>query len=172
MLYTFNKTDSGIIGKAFEMAIKDALNRKNANRVSPCGSSDFRYNAKNYEVKQNGSCLQYHEGEKMVKGSNRILYATHVAHTIITETETHISIEIDLLNTEIFTLDRSEFLGYLLENGMVKTNASRGTANIQTCYNYKKDAYHGRTGRRIEEWARENEIDDDIVSLIYDGVEG
>ena len=172
MLYTFNKTDSGIIGKAFEMAIKDALNRKNANRVSPCGSSDFRYNAKNYEVKQNGSCLQYHEGEKMVKGSNRILYATHVAHTIIEETETHLSIEIDLLNTEIFTLDRSEFLDYLLENGMVKTNASRGTANIQTCYNYKKDAYHGRTGRRIEEWARENEIDDDIVSLIYDGVEG
>ena len=156
MLYTFNKTDSGIIGKAFEMAIKDALNRKNSNRVSPCGSADFRFNAKNYEVKQNGSCLQYHEGEKMVKGSNRILYATHVAHTIIEETETHLSIEIDLLNTEIFTLDRSEFLGYLLENGMVKTNASRGTANIQTCYNYKKDAYHGRTGRRIEEWAREN----------------
>ena len=172
MLYTFNKTDSGIIGKAFEMAIKDALNRKNANRVSPCGSADFRYNAKNYEVKQNGSCLQYHEGEKMVKGSNRILYATHVAHTVIEETETHLSIEIDLLNTEIFALDRSDFLGYLLENGMVKTNASRGTANIQTCYNYKKDAYHGRTGRRIEEWARENEIDDDIVSLIYDGVEG
>lgn len=172
MLYTFNKTDSGIIGKAFEMAIKDALNRKNANRVSPCGSSDFRYNAKNYEVKQNGSCLQYHEGEKMVKGSNRILYATHVAHTIIEETETHLSIEIDLLNTEIFTLDRSEFLEYLIENGMVKVNASRGTVNIQTCYNYKKDAYHGRTGRRIEEWAKENEIDDDIVSLIYDGVEG
>ena len=27
--YTFNKTDSGYIGKAFEMAVKTALNRKN-----------------------------------------------------------------------------------------------------------------------------------------------
>ena len=172
MYYTFNKTDCGIIGKAFEMAVKEALNRKNSNRVSPCGTSDFRYNSKNYEVKQNGTCLQYHEGEKMIKGSNRVLYATHVAYTAITETETEITISVDLLNTEIFVLDRSEFLKYLLENGMVKINASRGTANIQTCYNYKKDAYHGRTGKRIEEWARENEIDDDIISLIYDGVEG
>lgn len=173
MIYTFNKTDSGIQGKAFEMAVKDALNRKNANRVSPCGQSDFRFNSKNYEVKQNGTCIQYHEGEKMVKGSNRILYATHIAYEVMTETEEEIAISVDLLNTEIFVLDRSEFLAYLIEEGMVKVNASRGTVNIQTCYNYKKDAYHGRTGKRIEEWARDNEIaDDDIVSLIYDGVEG
>lgn len=172
MFYTFNKTDSGIQGKAFEMAVKEALNRKNANRVSPCGMSDFRYNAKNYEVKQNGTCLQYHEGEKFIKGSNRVLYATHIAYNVLNETEEEIAIEVDLLNTEIFVLDRSEFVAYLIEEGMVKVNASRGTVNIQTCYNYKKDAYHGRTGKRIEEWARENEIDDDIVSLIYDGVEG
>lgn len=172
MFYTFNKTDSGIQGKAFEMAVKEALNRKNANRVSPCGTSDFRFNSKNYEVKQNGTCLQYHQGEKFIKGSNRVLYATHIAYTVIEETEEEIAIEVDLLNTEIFVLDRSEFVAYLIEEGMVKVNASRGTVNIQTCYNYKKDAYHGRTGKRIEDWARENEIDDDIVSLIYDGVEG
>lgn len=171
MFYTFNKTDSGIQGKAFEMAIKEALNRKNADRVSPCGRSDFRFNSKNYEVKQNGTCLQYHEGEKFIKGSNRVLYATHIAYNIIVETEEAITIEVDLLNTEIFVLDRTEFVQYLISEGMVKVNASRGTVNIQTCYNYKKDGYHGRTGRRIEEWARENEIDDDIVSLIYDGAE-
>lgn len=171
MYYTFNKIDSGIQGKAFEMAIKTALNRKNADRVSPCGGSDFRMGAVNYEVKQNGTCIQYHEGEKYIKGSNRVLYATHVAYTVVTETEENITIDIDLFGTEIFVLDRQEFVAFLLENGMVKVNASRGTANIQTCYNYKKDAYHGRTGRRIEEWAREHEIDDDIVSLIYDGAE-
>ena len=38
-------------------------------------------------------------------------------------------------------------------------------------YAYNSQQYHGRTGRRIEEWAREHEIDDDIVSLIYDGAE-
>ena len=171
MLYQFNKTDSGIQGKAFEMAIKEVLNRKNANRVSPCGSSDFRIGAVNYEVKQNGTCIQYHEGEKYIKGSNRVLYATHIAYTVIEETEEHITIAVDLLNTEMFILDRSEFVAFLRENGMVKINESRGTVNIQTCYNYKKDAYHGRTGKRIEEWAREHEIDDDIVSLIYDGAE-
>lgn len=172
MFYTFNKTDSGIQGKAFEMAVKTALNRKNAHRVSPCGSSDFRMGAVNYEVKQNGTCIQYHEGEKMVKGSNRIIYATHIAYATIAETENEITIEVDLFGTEMFILDRQEFLAFLIENGMVKVNQSRGTANIQTCYNYKKDAYHGRTGRRIEEWAREHEIDDDIITLIYDGVEG
>lgn len=171
MLYQFNKTDSGIQGKAFEMAIKEALNRKNANRVSPCGSSDFRYNAKNYEVKQNGTCLQYHEGEQYIKGSNRVIYATHIAYSVVMETEENVAIEVDLLNTEMFILDRSEFVNFLIENGMVKVNESRGTVNIQTCYNYKKDAYHGRTGKRIEEWAKANEIDDDIISLIYDGVE-
>ena len=171
MYYTFNKIDKGIQGKALEMAIKEALNRKNANRVSPCGQSDFRYNSKNYEVKQNGTVLQYHEGEKYIKGSNRVLYTTHVAYAVIEETEEAVTIEVDLLNTEIFVLDRAEFVEYLIEQGMVKVNAERGQVNIQTCYNYKKDAYHGRTGRRIEEWAREHEIDDDIVSLIYDGAE-
>lgn len=172
MFYTFNKTDKGIQGKAFEMAIKDALHRKNAHRVSPCGQSDFRYNSFNYEVKQNGTCIQYHEGEKIMKGSNRILYATHIAYTIAEETEENISIEVDLLNTEIFILDRQQFAEFLLENGYVKVNEARGQLNIQTCYNYKKDAYHGKVGKYIEDWARDNEIDDDIVSLIYDGVEG
>jgi hypothetical protein len=171
MYYKFNKTDSGIQGKAFEMAVKAALNRKNADKVSPCGLTDFRYNRKCYEVKQNGTVIRYTENGSYIKGSNRVIYATHIAYDIIAETEEDIIIEVDLLNTEMFVLDRHEFLAFLVENGMVKINESRGTANIQTCYNYKKDAYHGRTGKRIEEWARENEIDDDIVSLIYDGAE-
>ena len=171
MMYTFNKTDSGYIGKAFEMAVKTALNRKNANRVSPCGSSDFIYNHKHYEVKQNGSCVQYHEGEKMIKGSNRIIYATHIAHTITEETEETITISIDLGSTEMFVVNRSDFLAFLETVNGVKYNASRGTANIQTCYNYKKDAYHGRLGRKIEEWAYENENDDDdIIGAILEGL--
>lgn len=172
MQFTFNTTDSGYIGKALEMAIKNALNRKHANRISPAGVADFRFSSKNYEVKQNGTVLRYHEEWGYLRGSNRIIYATHVAHTVTATTENTITVDIDLLNTELFVLDRQEFLQFLLENGLAKRNESRGTVNVQTCYNYKKDAYHGRTGKRIEEWARENEIDDDIISLIYDGVEG
>ena len=172
MIYTFNITDSGYIGKAFEMAIKDALKRKNANAVSPCGVSDFRYFRRNYDAKQNGSCIKYNTNGQYIKGSNRVLYATHIAHTITAQTETEISIEIDLLNTEIFVVDKKEFVSFLLENGYAKQNASRGTVNVQTCYNYKKNAYHGRTGRYIEEWARENGLDDDIVNAIHEAVEG
>ena len=43
MTYYFKETDKGYLGKAFEMEIKNALNRRNANRVSPCGTADFRY---------------------------------------------------------------------------------------------------------------------------------
>lgn len=170
--YTFNKTDSGILGKAFEMAIKDILNRKYADRVSPCGQADFRYNHNCYEVKQNGSCVRYSEDKGYIKGSNRVIYATHIAYNVVEETMENISITVDLASTEMFILDRKEFIDFLQEVNGIKINASRGTANIQTCYNYKKNAYHGRLGHRIEEWASNNEIEDDILGIIWDKLEG
>lgn len=169
--YKFNKTDSGVIGKAFEMAIKEALHRKNASKVSPCGTADFRYNKKNYDSKQNGSVLRYNEKSQWVKGSNRVIYATHVSYTIVAETETEIELRIDLADTEMFVLDKKEFVEFLKEIGCIKVNASRGTVNVQTVYNYKKDAYHGRKGKAIEAWAYENELDDDIIGAILEGLE-
>ena len=169
--YTFNKTDSGILGKAFEMAIKDALNRKNADKVSPCGTTDFRYNHNCYEVKQNGSCVRYSNTNTYIKGSNRVIYATHIAYNVVEENENDITVAVDLAKTDMFILDRKEFIEFLQSVNGIKINASRGTANIQTCYNYKKDAYHGRLGHRIEEWASENEIEDDILGAIWDSLE-
>lgn len=172
MSYTFKKSDSGIIGKAFEMSIKEALNRSNAGKVSPCGQADFRFNHKNYDTKQNGSCIQYTEGGRYIKGSNRVLYASHVAYRVTEETLDLVTIEVDLFATEIFVLDRKEFLDFLLSSGLAKRNASRGTVNIQTGYNYKLDSYHGRAGKKIEAWAREHELNDDIVTIVYDNLEG
>lgn len=169
--YTFNKTDSGYIGKAFEMAIKDALNRKNADKVSPCGQTDFRFDRKCYEVKQNGSCVKYSHDSRYIKGSNRVIYATHIAYNVVEETMENISITVDLASTEMFILDKQDFIEFLGTVNGIKINASRGTANIQTCYNYKKDAYHGRLGHRIEAWASENEIEDDILGIIWDSLE-
>lgn len=169
--YTFNKTDSGILGKAFEMAIKDVLKRRLADRVSPCGQTDFRYNHNCYEVKQNGSCVKYSNDSRYIKGSNRVIYATHIAYNVVEETMENISITVDLASTEMFILDRKEFIEFLQSVNGIKLNASRGTANIQTCYNYKKDAYHGRLGRKIEEWASENEIEDEILGIIWDSLE-
>jgi hypothetical protein len=169
MTYYFKETDKGYLGKAFEMEIKNALNRRNANRVSPCGSADFRYHHKNYDTKQNGSVLQYHAGESYVKGSNRVIYATHIAHSI-TCSNGQIAVEVDLASTDMFVLDKKEFVNFLEEIGCVKVNAERGTVNIQTVYNYKKDAYHGKKGLVIEEWAYEHELDDDIIGEILAGL--
>lgn len=169
--YTFNKTDSGYIGKAFEMAIKDALRRKNADKVSPCGSADFRYNRRNYDSKQNGSVLRYAETAQYVKGSSRVVYATHIAYSVIAETADTITIMVDLLNTDLFVFDRKEFVDFLQEIGCIKVNASRGTVNIQTVYNYKKAAYHGRKGRMIEEWGFEHDLGDDIIGDILAGLD-
>ena len=171
MQYTFKKIDSGFIGKAFELAVKDALNRKNADRVSPCGQADFRFNGHNYDVKQNGSVLRYNPTSKYIKGSSRVIYASHIAYTVTAETEETITIAVDLASTDLFVVDRNDFVAFLLDNGLAKANKSRGTVNVQTGYNYKKDAYHGRTGKKIEAWAYENEQDDDdIIGTILAGL--
>lgn len=168
--YTFNKTDKGYIGNAFEMAIKDALHRKHADRLSPAGKSDLRY-GKNYDVKQNGTILQYDPDWKMIQGSSRVIYATHVAYTVVAETETTISIQIQLDETDMFCLDRKQFLEFLLsEKGFCKYNAERGQINIQTMWNYKKNAYHGKKGKVLEAWMEANRLmEDTIVEDILDG---
>ena len=165
--YTFNKTNSGYIGIAFEMAIKDALERSHADRLSPAGKSDFRM-GKNYDVKQNGTVLQYNADWKMIQGSSRVIYATHVKHTVVEETDTTISIQIDLGATEMYCLDRSQFLGFLLsEKGYCKYDAARGKVNIQTMWNYKKNAYHGKKGVVLEAWMKANQLTEDpIVEVI------
>ena len=48
-VYTFKKSDNGYIGKAFEMAVKNALNRNNADYVSAAGRTDFIYKRKCYD---------------------------------------------------------------------------------------------------------------------------
>lgn len=170
-IYTFKKTDCGYLGKAFEMSIKNALERKNADTVSPCGCADFRYKYKNYDTKQNGSVIKYSSHKQYIKGSNRIIYATHIAYNIIDENENTISLSVDLANTQMFVLDKTEFINYLLEVGKAKVNTSRGTVNIQTAYNYKKDCYHGSWAKAFEAWAFNNEIDDDdIIGDILEGI--
>ena len=169
--YTFKKTDNGIIGKAFEMTIKDLLNRRNADKVSPCGTADFIFNHKCYDTKQNGSCIRYSETERYIKGSNRVIYATHIAYTITDVDADTVAVAVDLLHTDFYCVDRTEFIKFLEAIGCIKYNASRGTVNIQTVYNYKKDAYHGKKGKLIEAWASEHWLDDEAIDAIWDALD-
>lgn len=167
--YTFKRTHKGIYGDAFELAIKAALGLPET--VSPAGRCDFRYKGKCYDSKQNGSIIRYAESKTYVKGSSRVIFATHIAYEVTDETEETISIAVNLAETDMFVLDKKEFVQFLADIGAMKYNSIRHEVNIQTCYNYKKDAYHGRTGRKIEAWAYEHDIDDGVIGAILAGLE-
>lgn len=169
-MYEFNKDNSGYIGIAFELTLKKVLERKHSDRLSPAGRTDFIYGHKYYEVKQNGGVAKYSEYDRAFRGSKRIIYATHVEHTIYDLGNDRIGVEIDLENTRFFVLDRDEFLQYLKDTNGLKVNESKGTINIQTMYNYTKDAYHGARGKKLEAWAQEHQIDDDILEVLFDKI--
>lgn len=167
--YTFNKTDRGIYGDAFEMAIKNALGVKDADRVSPKGKPDFRFNRKCYDAKQNATCIQYAGESGYIKGSSRVIYAPYIAYTVEEETALTISISVDLANTEFFVLERDAFVEFLLATkGAAKRNESRGDINIQTVYNYTKRANHGKLYDKLTAWAYENALDDPIIDAILE----
>lgn len=171
-IYTFKKGDKGIIGKAFEMEVRRALGRKNANKVLPAGMSDLKYHSKNYDTKSNGSVIKYDSHRQYVRGSNRVIYATHVAYEVISENAENIAITIDLANTQMYVLDKTEFINYLFSVNKARYNQKRNCVNIQTAYNYKKDCYHGKWAIDFERWAFENELqDDDIIGDILAGLE-
>ena len=166
----FNQNDDGCIGKAFECAIKEVLKRKNADVISPAGACDFIFNHKHYEVKQNGGVAKYDVNKNAFVGSKTVIYATHIANTIINNGDGTITVCIDLENTEFFVLDRQTFFDYLVDTNGLKVNASRGTVNIQTMYNYSKNAYHGARGKKLEVWARQNQINDNIIDVLFDRI--
>lgn len=169
---TFDAHDDGYVGKAFEYALKAILERKNANRISPAGRTDFIYNSNYYEVKTNGGVAKYSEYDGFFRGSRRIIYATHVANTVVDNGNGSITVTIDLESTEFFVLDRKKFIDYLKATNGIKFNESRGTYNIQTMYNYTKDAYHGARGKKLEAWARQNGLEDNILDVLFDKIYG
>ena len=169
-MYEFNKDNSGCVGIAFELTLKKVLERKHSDRLSPAGRTDFIYNHQYYEVKQNGGVAKYHEYDGIFRGSGRIIYATHVEHTVYDLGNDRIGVEIDLANTEFFVLDRDAFIKYLTDTNGLKVNESRGTINIQTMYNYTKNAYHGARGKNLEKWARANQLKDDILDVLFDKI--
>lgn len=170
MTFVFNKENKGYIGEAFELAIKEALSLKGADKVSPAGQTDFRYNRKCYDVKQNGTVIQCGTA-KAIKGSTRVIYTTHVAYSVVSETVDSIVISVDLGNTDMFCVDRDAFVEFLRNSpkNLLKPNSKRNEINIQTVFNYSKNAYHGKKGLYIEEWLEANRADDDIIEDILDG---
>jgi hypothetical protein len=166
----FRRRDDAIQGKATEMTVNATMEKAHSERIRPAGATDFIYNHKYYDIKQNGSVLKYERFKKWVRGSNRIIYATHVDYVIVHQTDDFIAIMINLTATDFFVVDRYEFIDFLKSINGIKYNASRECYNVQTMYNYTKDAYHGAKGRKLEEWMQENALEDDVLDVILSKV--
>ena len=167
MFYYYKATDKGIFGDSFEKAVKNALKRKNADKVSAQGKEDFRFRSIHYEVKQNGTVLKYHGAKNYIMGSSRVIFASHIVADVFTDDFGTIGVNVDLQATDFYCVDKKSFLDFLLScKGMVKYNAARGEYNLQSLYNYKRGEYIGRKGKMIEQWCKAHALADDIIEII------
>ena len=130
--YGYKSTDTGATGKAFERACKEHLHM--LSKVARAGQSDLRRANVYHEVKTGGGELG-NDGEKLVKGSSRVIYCPRVES------------DKELEKQVAFVLSRADFLLVLEHCGLlrekVSTNGQR-KITIQTIWNNKLDAPHGK----------------------------
>lgn len=130
--YGYKSTDTGAAGKAFERACKEHLHM--LSKVARAGQSDLRRANVYHEVKTGGGELG-NDGEKLVKGSSRVIYCPRVES------------DKELEKQVAFVLSRADFLLVLEHCGLlrekVSTNGQR-KITIQTFWNNKLDAPHGK----------------------------
>lgn len=165
------KFSDGDIGDGFEMITKYLAGVKNWDRVSPAGKPDFAIGSRHYDVKQNGSPIVYGDGIA-VQGSSRVIYAPFVSVTVIEQTDTYRVLQFHFEDTEFFIVDKCAFIKFLRtsEKNLCKDNPTRQQLNIQTVYNYTKNAPHGKKGAYIREWCYENEVDPELKEKILEAI--
>lgn len=130
--YGYKPTDAGATGKAFERACKEHLHM--LSKVARAGRSDLRRAKIYYEVKTSSGELG-NNGEKLVKGSSRVIYCPRVES------------DKELDEQTAFVLSRADFLLVLESCGLLRekisTNGQR-KITIQTFWNNKLNAPHGK----------------------------
>lgn len=133
-MYDFNHSlnDSGLRGKALEQALKVYLHRKAI--VSAPGRVDIRIDFKNMEVKTGAGELG-NIGDRLVKGASMVCYVPVV------------NMNLSLDRQEGFILTRDAFLQVLEMAGLIRektSTAGNRKVTIQTFWNHKKNAPHGK----------------------------
>ena len=130
--YGYKFTDTGATGKAFERACKEHLHM--LSKVARAGQSDLRRAKVYYEVKTSSGELG-NDGEKLIKGSSRVIYCPRVES------------DKELKKQVAFVLSRVDFLLVLESCGLLRektsTNGQR-KITIQTFWNNKLNAPHGK----------------------------
>lgn len=132
MKYGYLSTDTGAVGKAFERACKEHLHM--LSKVARAGRSDMRRANVYYEIKTSAGELG-NDGEKLVKGSSRVIYCPRVES------------DKELDKQTAFVINRADFLLVLESCGLLRektsTNGQR-KITIQTFWNNKLNAPHGK----------------------------
>ena len=133
MIYTINfkGTDSGAMGKAVEMALKEYF-RQTA-KVSKSGKVDFRRNRKCFEVKTGAGELDY-----LMKSSIKYVVSVPVV-TVDNDSS------VNILKQEGFILERETYLSILDSLGLIRSKKAtdgRIVTTIQTYWNYKQGKAH------------------------------
>lgn len=132
--------DSGLLGHALELAIKDFLGKPLT--LSPAGRCDVRLGTRNCEIKQGAGVLGP-VGGKLLKGSGLMLYVPVVLEGY------------DILHQEGFIIERPEYLEAMDKAGALReksTSKGQRVITLQTFWNKKLNKPHGRLlDRMIEE---------------------
>lgn len=130
--YGYKPTDTGATGKAFERACKEHLHM--ISKVAKAGRPDLRRANIYYEAKT-GSGELGNDGEKLVKGSSRVIYCPRIESGKELDKQT------------AFVLSRADFLLVLESCGLLREKVSTNGQHkitIQTFWNNKLDAPHGK----------------------------
>lgn len=130
-----NKFESNTYGKrglSFEYDLKVALGI--APKIAKVGRTDIRKGGICYEAKSGAGELGV-AGEKLVKGSRKVIYCPVVDENLPVERQ------------EAFVLDRVVFLDMLDELGLIRSKVSSDgieMTTIQTFWNHSKNAPHSK----------------------------
>jgi len=140
----YNMNDCGRYGKAMECAMTRKDRAKSANKV------DWYHLRERYESKTGAGELG-NVGERLVKGVKKVLYIpVVVTRTVVVNGKTK---EVVLPeDQEGFILTRENFLQALESAGALRTKVSTAgveKVTIQTFWNRKKNAPHGKLYERI-----------------------
>jgi len=124
--------DSGLNGKALELAIKDHYGKKLT--VGRQGKTDLRIGSRNADVKSGASDLG-NVNDRLIKGSGLVVFVPVPL------------MDYDITMQEGYVMDRADFLAALESVGALRDKTmTDGTTHktLQTFWNAKQNKAHGR----------------------------
>lgn len=164
---TRQEIDNSAFGTLFELLIANIANEKDHRQsLKSQGKADVKHHY-NYDVKQASSPIKY--GEKdYIFGSSRLIYAPFIKYEILQKSDVMVTLKIDIKEQNVYCIAKNDFLEIIDMLGLKKENKSRDTININTIWNYTKNAPHSKKKLRelVTMLEQYNMQDDELLKKI------